>query len=119
MNNPYNITALEAQLENEHEERTMLVREKHELERRITDLQDRTITHVDEDYVHKLKKELKKTKVLLRDTQTMLEKAQSEGSHKVLVRQLKTQVTFGSFWSEVLVGMLFLLKVLLCYYLLE
>ncbi|XP_042862173.1 protein piccolo-like isoform X4 [Penaeus japonicus] len=91
------VKALEAQLENEHEERTMLVREKHELERRITDLQDRTITHVDEDYVHKLKKELKKTKVLLRDTQTMLEKAQSEGSHKVLVRQLKTQLEDAEF----------------------
>ncbi|XP_070001516.1 titin homolog isoform X7 [Penaeus vannamei] len=91
------VKALEAQLENEHEERTLLVREKHELERRIADLQDRTITHVDEDYVHKLKKELKKTKVLLRDTQTMLEKAQSEGSHKVLVRQLKTQLEDAEF----------------------
>lgn len=97
LNDSNNLAALEAQLENEHEERTLLVREKHELERRIADLQDRTITHVDEDYVHKLKKELKKTKVLLRDTQTMLEKAQSEGSHKVLVRQLKTQVTSITF----------------------
>lgn len=85
-------TVLEAQLENEHEERTLLVREKYELERRIGELQDRTVPHVDEDYVHKLKKELKKTKALLRDTQTMLEKSQSEGGHKLLVRQLKTQV---------------------------
>ncbi|KAK7082070.1 Myosin tail [Halocaridina rubra] len=91
------IKSLEAQLENEHEERTLLVREKHELERRIADLQDRTITHVDEDYVHKLKKELKKTKALLRDTQTMLEKAQSEGSHKLILRQLKTQLEDAEF----------------------
>ncbi|XP_064118350.1 unconventional myosin-XVIIIa-like isoform X2 [Macrobrachium nipponense] len=91
------VKSLEAQLENEHEERTLLVREKHELERRITDLQDRTITHVDEDYVHKLKKELKKTKALLRDTQTMLEKAQSEGSHKLILRQLKTQLEDAEF----------------------
>ncbi|XP_042238806.1 uncharacterized protein LOC121877237 isoform X2 [Homarus americanus] len=91
------VKALEAQLENEHEERTLLVREKHELERRITELQDRTITHVDEDYIHKLKKELKKTKALLRDTQTMLEKSQSEGGHKLLVRQLKTQLEDAEF----------------------
>ena len=85
-------SALEGQLENEHEERTLLVREKHELERRVSDLQDRNVSHVDEDYIHKLKKELKKTKALLRDTQTMLEKSQSEGGQKLLVRQLKTQV---------------------------
>nr|XP_045601361.1 uncharacterized protein LOC123760035 isoform X4 [Procambarus clarkii] len=91
------IKALEAQLENEHEERTLLVREKHEQERRINELQDRTITHVDEDYIHKLKKELKKTKALLRDTQTMLEKSQSEGGHKLLVRQLKTQLEDAEF----------------------
>nr|XP_053639347.1 centrosome-associated protein CEP250-like isoform X8 [Cherax quadricarinatus] len=91
------IKALESQLENEHEERTVVVREKHELERRINELQDRTITHVDEDYVHKLKKELKKTKALLRDTQTMLEKSQSEGGHKLLVRQLKTQLEDAEF----------------------
>lgn len=58
----------------------------------MSDLQDRTAAHVDEEYVHKLKKELKKTKALLRDTQTMLEKSQQEGGHKLLVRQLKTQV---------------------------
>ncbi|XP_071540833.1 unconventional myosin-XVIIIa-like [Panulirus ornatus] len=91
------VKALEAQLENEHEERTLLVREKHELERRLADLHDRAMTHVDEDYVHKLKKELKKTKALLRDTQTMLEKSQSEGGHKLLVRQLKTQLEDAEF----------------------
>ena len=83
---------MESQLENEHEERTLLVREKHELERRVSDLQDRNVGQVDEEYVHKLKKELKKTKALLRDTQTMLEKTQSEGGQKLLIRQLKTQV---------------------------
>ncbi|XP_050714034.1 unconventional myosin-XVIIIa-like isoform X11 [Eriocheir sinensis] len=91
------VKALETQLENEHEERTLLVREKHELERRVSDLQDRTAAHVDEEYVHKLKKELKKTKALLRDTQTMLEKSQQEGGHKLLVRQLKTQLEDAEF----------------------
>ncbi|MPC25354.1 Unconventional myosin-XVIIIa [Portunus trituberculatus] len=89
---PVKLYPLESQLENEHEERTLLVREKHELERRVSDLQDRHVSQVDEEYVHKLKKELKKTKALLRDTQTMLEKSQSEGGQKLLVRQLKTQL---------------------------
>ncbi|XP_063885218.1 centrosome-associated protein CEP250-like isoform X4 [Scylla paramamosain] len=91
------IKALESQLENEHEERTLLVREKHELERRVSDLQDRNVGQVDEEYVHKLKKELKKTKALLRDTQTMLEKSQSEGGQKLLIRQLKTQLEDAEF----------------------
>lgn len=91
------VKALESQLENEHEERTLLVREKHELERRVSDLQDRNVGQVDEEYVHKLKKELKKTKALLRDTQTMLEKSQSEGGQKLLVRQLKTQLEDAEF----------------------
>ena len=84
--------ALEAQLENEHEERTQLVREKHELERRVVDAMSRNISNVDEESHHRLKKELKKTKALLKDTQTMLEKAQSETSNKLVLRQLKTQV---------------------------
>lgn len=86
--------ALESQLESEHEERTLVVREKHELERRLAALQDRSVGHVEEEYVLKLKKELKKTKALLRDTQTMLEKTQSEGGHKLMLRQLKTQVSY-------------------------
>lgn len=72
------------------------MREKHELERRVAALQDRSVGHVEEEYVLKLKKELKKTKALLRDTQTMLEKTQSEGGHKLMLRQLKTQVSCRS-----------------------
>ncbi|KAK3877190.1 hypothetical protein Pcinc_018077 [Petrolisthes cinctipes] len=89
--------ALESQLESEHEERTLVVREKHELERRLAALQDRSVGHVEEEYVVKLKKELKKTKALLRDTQTMLENTQSEGGHKLMLRQLKTQLEDAEF----------------------
>jgi hypothetical protein len=41
-----------------------------------------------------LKKDLKRTKALLRDAQTMLEKTQNEGTNKVILRQLKNQVNF-------------------------
>jgi hypothetical protein len=47
--------------------------------------------------VSKLKKDLKRTKALLRDAQTMLEKTQSEGTNKVILRQLKNQVRI---WVE-------------------
>ncbi len=52
--------------------------------------------------VSKLKKDLKRTKALLRDAQTMLEKTQSEGTNKVILRQLKNQVSSATLriWGE-------------------
>lgn len=47
----------------------------------------------DEEQVAKLKKDLKRTKALLKDAQLMLEKSQNEGTNKVIMRQLKNQVT--------------------------
>ena len=40
----------------------------------------------------KLKKDLKKTKALLKDAHLMLDKSQNEGTNKVIMRQLKNQV---------------------------
>ena len=40
----------------------------------------------------KLKKDLKRTKALLKDAQMMIEKSQNEGTNKVIMRQLKNQV---------------------------
>lgn len=72
--------ALEAQLENEHEERTILLRERHELERRLAAAaeSDRTERAVDEAALHRLKRDLKKTKALLRDAQSQLERQKAE-----------------------------------------
>ncbi|KAK5638506.1 hypothetical protein RI129_012801 [Pyrocoelia pectoralis] len=88
------VKALEAQLENEHEERTILLREKHELERRLTALAeaDRNDRAGDEALLNKLKRDLKRTKVLLRDTQSQLERLKSDGPGKALIRQLRNQV---------------------------
>ena len=47
--------------------------------------------------VSKLKKDLKRTKALLRDAQTMLEKTQNEGTNKVILRQLKNQVSLQEY----------------------
>jgi myosin-18 len=59
------VKALEAQLENEHEERTLLLREKHELERRLAAAAEaeRNDRAGDEALLQRLKRDLKRTKV--------------------------------------------------------
>ncbi|KAF5307416.1 hypothetical protein FQR65_LT06930 [Abscondita terminalis] len=88
------VKALEAQLENEHEERTILLREKHELERRLVAFAeaDRNDRAGDEALLNKLKRDLKRTKVLLRDTQSQLERLKADGPGKALIRQLRNQI---------------------------
>ncbi|XP_078043182.1 unconventional myosin-XVIIIa isoform X5 [Augochlora pura] len=88
------VKALESQLENEYEERTILLREKHELERRLVAIedQDRTERAAEAETVHRLKRDLKRTKVLLRDAQTMLERSKSDSTGKAALRQLKNQL---------------------------
>ncbi|KOC60313.1 Unconventional myosin-XVIIIa [Habropoda laboriosa] len=88
------VKALESQLENEHEERTILLREKHELERRLVAIeeQDRTERAVEAETMHRLKRDLKRTKALLRDAQTMLERSKGDSTGKAALRQLKNQL---------------------------
>ncbi|RZC34926.1 SMC N domain containing protein [Asbolus verrucosus] len=88
------VKALEAQLENEHEERTSLLREKHELERRLAAAaeSERNDRAGDEALLHRLKRDLKRTKVLLRDTQTQLERQKADNPGKAMIRQLKNQL---------------------------
>ena len=89
---PWGNTALEAQLESEHEGRTLLVREKHELERQLLSVVQQAAIAMDDDTIMKLKRDLKRTKALLKDAQTQVERARSETPSKVLLRQLKNQV---------------------------
>lgn len=84
--------ALEAQLESEHEERTILVREKHELERQLLTMAQHAANAADDETIMKLKRDLKRTKALLKDAHSQLERARSETPSKVLLRQLKNQV---------------------------
>ncbi|XP_076627605.1 unconventional myosin-XVIIIa isoform X7 [Colletes latitarsis] len=88
------VKALESQLENEHEERTILLREKHELERRLVTIeeQDRAERAIEVETMHRLKRDLKRTKALLRDAQTMLERSKGESTGKAALRQLKNQL---------------------------
>ena len=86
--------ALECQLEQEHEERTLLLREKHELERRLNTLeeQERNDRSNDEATLQKMRKDLRKYKALLKDSQTQIERAKGDSVGKALIRQLRNQI---------------------------
>merc|ERR1711962_1029890 len=91
------VKVLEQQLEQEHEERINFLRERHDLEGKIMGLQDLLDRSGDEEQVAKLKKDLKRTKALLKDAQMMIEKSQNEGTNKVIMRQLKNQLEDAEF----------------------
>lgn len=94
--------SLEMQLETEHEERQQLNREKHELERRILDLQDRP-PETDPEIERRLRRDLKRTKALLRDSQLMLDHNHENAAGKSAIRQLKNQVRVFSphfYWQR-------------------
>ncbi|XP_043661741.1 unconventional myosin-XVIIIa-like [Drosophila teissieri] len=88
------IKALECQLETEHEERTLLLREKHELERRLSSMEDRDRVDRDADEAlnQKLRRDLHKYKALLKDAQTQLERLKADTPGKTLIRQLRNQL---------------------------
>lgn len=88
------IKALECQLETEHEERTLLLREKHELERRLQSVeeQDRVDRAAEDALNQKLKRDLRKYKALLKDAQAQLERVKADSPGKVLIRQLRNQL---------------------------
>ncbi|CAH0713661.1 unnamed protein product, partial [Brenthis ino] len=85
---------LESQLESEHAERSLLLRERHELERRLASLEEtaRAENQEQAQLVQRLKRDLKRYRALLRDAQTMLEQKEKEGGGKAQIRQLKNQV---------------------------
>ena len=91
------IKNLEQQLETEHEERLSFVRERHDLEGKIMTLKDAIDHGNSEDEVKKLKKDLKRSKALLKDAQLMLEKHNQDGMNKIILRQLKTQLEDAEF----------------------
>lgn len=88
------IKNLECHLETEHEERTLLVREKHELERRLSMIEEqyRSDHAAEESVIQKLKRDLRKYKALLRDSQNQLERLKVDTPGKGLIRQLRNQL---------------------------
>lgn len=94
LNNLLFIVALECQLETEHEERTLLLREKHELERRLSSMedQDRVDRQAEEAVNQKLRRDLRKYKALLKDAQAQLDRLKADTPGKTLIRQLRNQL---------------------------
>ncbi|GIY31161.1 unconventional myosin-XVIIIa [Caerostris darwini] len=90
------IKNLEAQLESEQDERHQLVKQKHELERRLYEIADQPPPH-DPEVERRLRRDLKRTKALLRDAQSMLEHTREGQSSKTLIRQLKNQLEDSEF----------------------
>ncbi|XP_055528432.1 unconventional myosin-XVIIIa isoform X1 [Wyeomyia smithii] len=88
------IRSLECQLEQEYEKNTLLLREKHELERRVSNLEEdvRNEKVADEAASQKIKRDLKKCKALLRDAQNQLERTKADSVGKALIRQLRNQL---------------------------
>lgn len=88
------VKALECQLESEHEERTLLLREKHELERRLKAVEeDDRVERAAEDAANqKLRRDLRKYKALLKDAQAQIERMKADSPGKQLVRQLRNQI---------------------------
>ncbi|XP_046804465.1 myosin-11 isoform X4 [Lucilia cuprina] len=88
------IKALECQLETEHEERTLLLREKHELERRLSSMedQDRVDRQAEEAANQKIRRDLRKYKALLKDAHAQLERLKADTPGKTLIRQLRNQL---------------------------
>lgn len=88
------IKALECQLENEHEERTLLLREKHELERRLQTMeqQDNSDRMAEEAANLKLKRDLRKYKALFKDAQLQIDRMKGDIPSKNLIRQLRNQL---------------------------
>ena len=61
------VRVLEQQLEQEHEERVAMMREKHKMEDKMLRMQEVVERAGDEDKNERLRKDLKRTKALLRD----------------------------------------------------
>jgi myosin-18 len=84
---------LECQLESEHEERSAILRAKQELERRVFDLEEFTSNQsASQEQISRLKKELKRTKALLKDAQATVDQSKNDVLSKGMLRQLRHQL---------------------------
>lgn len=62
---------------------------------------DRSTRAADEDALVRLRRDLRKTKALLRDAQVMLDRAKEDSPGKAALRALKNQVKpSGHYWQE-------------------
>ncbi|KAM3600864.1 uncharacterized protein V6R79_003893 [Siganus canaliculatus] len=87
---------MEVQLEEEYEDKQKVLRERRELESKLLNTQDQ-VGQRDVETEKRLKKDLKRTKVLLADAQIMLDHLKSNAPSKREIAQLKNQLEESEF----------------------
>ncbi|XP_056139039.1 unconventional myosin-XVIIIa isoform X1 [Lampris incognitus] len=89
---------MEVQLEEEYDEKQKVLKERRELEAKLLSVQDE-VRHTDIETEKRLRKDLKRTKVLLADAQIMLDHMKSNAPSKREIAQLKNQLEESEFTS--------------------
>ncbi|KAF6095623.1 myosin XVIIIA [Phyllostomus discolor] len=87
---------MEVQLEEEYEDKQKVLREKRELESKLTTLSDQ-VSQRDFESEKRLRKDLKRTKALLADAQIMLDHLKNNAPSKREIAQLKNQLEESEF----------------------
>lgn len=87
---------MEVQLEEEYEDKQKVLREKRELESKLTALSDQ-VSQRDFESEKRLRKDLKRTKALLADAQIMLDHLKNNAPSKREIAQLKNQLEESEF----------------------
>ncbi|XP_052053052.1 unconventional myosin-XVIIIa isoform X2 [Apodemus sylvaticus] len=87
---------MEVQLEEEYEDKQKALREKRELESKLSTLSDQ-VNQRDFDSEKRLRKDLKRTKALLADAQIMLDHLKNNAPSKREIAQLKNQLEESEF----------------------
>uniref|UniRef100_H3D2Q3 Myosin XVIIIA n=1 Tax=Tetraodon nigroviridis TaxID=99883 RepID=H3D2Q3_TETNG len=87
---------MEVQLEEEYEDKQKVLRERRELECKLLNIQDK-VSQRDVESEKRLKKDLKRTKVLLADAQIMLDHLKTNAPSKREIAQLKNQLEESEF----------------------
>ncbi|XP_052800270.1 unconventional myosin-XVIIIa-like isoform X12 [Mya arenaria] len=82
---------MESQIEEEYEERKLMVQKTRDLEQRLHDLQGQAALR-DKDAEKRLRRDLRRTKALLRDAELVLQKQKTGEGSKAQVRQLRNQL---------------------------
>ena len=89
----FQMKLLEMQLEEADEERSVLSRQKRELEQEIKLVQDQDLHGHNAETEKRLRRDLKRYKALLADAQVMIDHLKSDVVSKQQMKQLKAQVS--------------------------
>ncbi|XP_061607205.1 unconventional myosin-XVIIIa-like isoform X5 [Phyllopteryx taeniolatus] len=87
---------MEVQLEEEYDDKQKVLRERRDLESKLLSAQDQ-VSHRDVESEKRLRKDLKRTKVLLADAQIMLDHLKSNAPSKREITQFKNQLEESEF----------------------